>query len=136
MDKMTQSKSDIVAELLVAAASQRLRERAEEGCCDALARCAIEDADVGEVPLAGFDRVEILVEFGRHALVFKHGTLSYPFVETRIGLFVAAKAPGFYFRDLVPIGCYRLITHLDGEVDDDYLEFTETKAHLVEIAAI
>ncbi|WP_145241100.1 hypothetical protein [Urbifossiella limnaea] len=58
--------------------------------------------------------------FERSALVFDHGELSHPFVETRLGLYVPDPAGG-WFRGLRPVGHYRLITRLDGTDEDDYL---------------
>ncbi len=59
------------------------------------------------------------VVFERCALVFDHGVLGYPFVETRLGFYVADPS-GLYFRGLRPVGHYQLITLLDGTDDDNY----------------
>ena len=65
--------------------------------------------------------------FERCALAFDHGVLSYPFVETRLGLYVSDPF-GVYFRGgLRPVGHYRLITLLDGTADDDYFVLDEQR---------
>ena len=112
------------------AQSQRLVERAFENCSEYLRNLAADDQEAGVEPLSGFQLAEIRLEFERQALVFAHGILAYPFVETLIGLYVSAK-DRTHFPDQVPIGTYRFITMPDGEVDDDYLELTETKERLV-----
>jgi len=116
----------LIEELRRLAESQRLERRALEACDTALAALAAEDGH-----LSGFDRSEVILRVARQALVFEHALLSYPFVEVQVGLYVAAKPPSIYLFDLIPVGCYRLITTLDGETDDDYLEFTETKEQLL-----
>lgn len=132
MDKFEQSSAESLRRL---AESQRLVERALESCSESLRNCAEDDREAGVESLSGFQQSEIQMKFDRHALVFAHSILSYPFVETRIGLYVSAKSQD-WFRDLIPIGIYRLITTLDGEAHDDYLEFTETKERLVKIEAL
>ncbi len=67
---------------------------------------------------------EIQLIFDKQSLVFKNDVLSYPYVDTQIGLYVAADSK-VWFRDLIPIGTYRLITALDGEVADDYLQMDD-----------
>jgi hypothetical protein len=46
--------------------------------------------------------------------------LAAPYIDTQIALYVA-DPKGAYYKDLKPIGTYRLIVTLDGEIDDDYL---------------
>jgi hypothetical protein len=114
MDTLPQDTSEgVVAALRNLAQAQGLRRRAEETCREWL-RTAAEEGDLGELAL---EKIEL--HFERCALVFDHGILSYPFVETRLGLYVP-DPNGVYFRGLRPIGHYRLITGLDGVVDDDY----------------
>lgn len=67
---------------------------------------------------------DIQLHFDNQSLVFKHGVLSYPYIDVQIGLYVA-DPKGIYFRDLEPIGTYRLIVMLDGEIDDNYLVLDE-----------
>jgi hypothetical protein len=52
--------------------------------------------------------------------VFKNERLSYLYIEAVIGLYIEDKQ-GIYLDDMKPIGEYRLITRLDGEIEDDYL---------------
>src|SRR5436305_11754687 len=99
-------------------------EKALENCKVSLANCAEEDKQIGEQPLKGWELEQIRLEFDKQSLVFKHGILSYPYIDTEIGLYVD-DPEGIYFRHLKPIGSYRLITTLDGEVNDDYLVLDE-----------
>ncbi|AWM35966.1 hypothetical protein C1280_02365 [Gemmata obscuriglobus] len=64
--------------------------------------------------------------FERCALVFEHGILNYPFVETRLGLYVPDPS-AVYFQGRRSIGHYRLITLLDGTTDDDYFILDDPK---------
>ncbi|OWK42418.1 hypothetical protein [Fimbriiglobus ruber] len=102
-----------VAAMLTLADAHDLRRRAEASCHEWL-RSSAEEGDLSELALA-----DTQIVFERCALVFDHGILSYPFVETRLGLYVP-DATGVYFRGLRPVGHYRLITLLDGTADDDY----------------
>lgn len=68
----------------------------------------------GELPVN-----DVQIVFERTALVFEHGILNYPFVETQFGLYVPGSS--VWFQGLRPIGHYRFITRVDGTVDDDYL---------------
>lgn len=70
--------------------------------------------------MLGLASADVQAVFERCALVFTHGILSHPFVETRFGLYVA-DSEAVWFRGLRPVGHYRLITRLDGTVEDDYL---------------
>lgn len=106
---------DLVATLKAQAVAQNLRERAFDGC-----RQWIRDGtEEGTDGLGGWSAEEIEVHFDSCSVVFDHAILSYPYVDTRLGLYVR-DGTGFYSRDLRPIGYYRLITFLDGRVDDDY----------------
>jgi hypothetical protein len=55
----------------------------------------------------------VRIEFASHSLCFCNALLSYPYIDTRLRLFVGEDE----------IGYYRYITFLDGTVDDDYLVF-------------
>jgi uncharacterized protein YggL (DUF469 family) len=105
----------------------KLIETALESCGEALKNCVQEEEELGIVPLNGYSIDEIQLHFEKASLVYKHGILDYPFIDTQIGLYVDAPA-GIYFRDIDRIGYYRLITMLNGEVDDDYLVIDETKS--------
>lgn len=105
--------ADAVTAMLSLADRHDLRRRAEASCRDWL-NSAAADGD-----LDGVDPADIQTVFERAALVFDHGVLGYPFVETRFGLYVPDPAAG-WFRGLRPVGHYRLITRIDGTVEDDY----------------
>jgi hypothetical protein len=106
--------ADAVAAMRALADRHDLRRRAEASCRECL-RSAAAEGD-----LAGLAPEDIQAVFERVALVFDHGVLSHPFVETRFGLYVADPVAG-WFRGLRPVGHYRLITRLDGTDEDDYL---------------
>jgi hypothetical protein len=105
--------NELVAGLAALAAAQNLRARAFEGCAEWLREGDGPDAR------GGWAVEEIEPRFARCCLVFDHGILNYPFVETRLELGVRDER-GVYLRDFRPIGHYRLITRLDGTADDDY----------------
>ena len=117
---METTPGDAVAAMLGLADAHNLRRRAEESCREWL-RSSAEEGDLGELSLS-----DIQVVFERCALVFDHGVLVYPFVETRLGLYVPDPS-GVCFRGLRPIGHYRLITLLDGTADDDYFVLDEPR---------
>lgn len=106
--------AEAVAVMLALADAHDLRRRAEASCRECL-RSADAEGD-----LAGLAPADLQVVFERAALVFDHGILSHPFVETRLGLYVADPDAG-WSRELRPVGHYRLITRLDGTDEDDYL---------------
>jgi len=112
--------SNAVAAMIRLADAHHLRRRAEASCQQWL-RSSAEEGGLGRLSPA-----DIQVVFERCALVFDHGILSYPFVETRLGLYVDDPS-GVYFRGLRPIGHYRLITMLDGTADDDYFVLDEQR---------
>ena len=56
------------------------------------------------------------LQFKRKALIFENALLDYPYIETTIEIFKKQRNR-FYL-----IGSYRLITKLNGEIADDYLE--------------
>jgi hypothetical protein len=112
--------NNAIAEMLDLANVHNLRQRAEASCQQWL-RSSAQEGDLGELSLA-----EIQVVFERCALVFDHGILNYPFVETQLGLYVADPT-GVYFRGLRPVGHYCLITLLDGTADDDYFVLDERR---------
>ena len=111
---------DAVAAMLALAERHDLRQRAEASCRQWL-HSAQAEGDLDRSSLA-----DIQLIFERCALVFDHGSLSYPFVETRLGLYVADPTE-VYFRGLRPVGNYRLITRLDGTTDDDYFVLNEQR---------
>jgi len=86
------------------AAEQDLIERARAGCAEWF-RNGPED-----LPYALGD---VRLEFASHTLCFRNAVVSYPYVETRLALFVGDRE----------VGAYRLITRLDGTAADDYLVF-------------
>lgn len=106
--------ADAVAAMLALVDRHDLRRRAEASCRECL-HSAATDGD-----LLGLTSADVQAVFERCALVFAHGVLDHPFVETRFGLYVADPEAG-WFRGLRPVGHYRLITRLDGTDEDDYL---------------
>ena len=104
---------EMVAVLHALAASQALRARAEAGCRESI-RSTLADGD----DLRGWSVEEIEMHFHKTSLTFAHGILDYPYIDTRLGLYVR-DLTGVHFRGLRPIGYYRLITLPDGTVDDD-----------------
>jgi len=86
------------------AMQQALFECAEEGC----RRWFLNELDEMPYPLAA-----IRFERASQALSFYNAALPYPYITTTLRLFV----------DEREVGDYRLITLLDGTVDDDYLVF-------------
>jgi len=121
---------DIIRNLEEWSGEQNLIEHAIESCKISLQTCADEEAELfptmntGTDVLRGHKLGDIQLHFTKQSLVFRHGILSYPYIETVIGLYVA-KPNSSYFRDLEPIGTYRLIVKVDGEVDDDCLVLDE-----------
>jgi hypothetical protein len=106
---------EVVAALTALAAAQNLRRRAFDNC-----RVWIRDgAAEGPDGLRGWSAEEIEPHFGSCALFFENGILEYPFVATRLDLFVRGGSSVF-FGGLQPVGHYRLITRLDGSDEDDY----------------
>lgn len=105
--------SSAVAAMRVLADGQDLRRLAEVRCLACLRNAAAEGDTNGLVP------EDVRTVFERCALVFAHGQLNYAFVETRLGLRV--DEPARTLDGLKPIGHYRLITRLDGTIEDDYL---------------
>ena len=112
--------SNAVAALLGLADAHDLRQRANASCRRWL-RASAAEGDLGVLSSA-----DIQVVFERCSLVFDHGILGYPVLETRLGLYVVDPS-GLYFRGLRPVGHYRLITLLDGTADDDYFVLENLK---------
>ena len=56
---------------------------------------------------------DIRLDFDLHRFCFSNAQLPYPYIDTRLRLFVAERE----------VGNYRLITLPDGRVADDYLVF-------------
>jgi hypothetical protein len=100
-------------------ASQRhdLMRRATESCRAFL----LDSATEGRLPpdKGGWNIDAIEMRFKSQSLVFAHGLLSYPFMETMFDLYVRDQS-GMYPEGR-EIGSYRLITLLDGRAEDDYL---------------
>ena len=113
---------ELVVALATLAVNQDLRRRAFDGCREWLS----EDAGAGPSGLGGWSAEEIEAHFGYCSLVFDHGLLGYPFVDTRLDLYVQ-DGSGMYIRGLRPVGYYRLITRLDGTPDDDYFVIESSK---------
>ncbi len=101
---MDRSLSDVVALLDHYATQQALFAHAEESC----RRWFLNEPDEMAYPLTA-----IRFERQSQALCFHNRHLPYPYITTTLRLFVGTRE----------IGDYRLITRLDGTVDDDYLVF-------------
>jgi hypothetical protein len=126
---MTESKAhfmlpDLLKHLEELSKKQQLIEQAIENCKTTLISCIEEDEKAGLEPLKGWKLDEIKIVFERQSLVFKHSVLAYPYIDTQMGLYVHDPEK-IHFDNLYPMGKYRLITHLDGEVIDDYLVIEE-----------
>lgn len=127
--KMTEAKEnlilpDVLKQLEELSRNQKLIEHALKSCKENLDSCFKEDEEMGFKPLKGWKLEEIKMVFEKQSLVFKHGLLSYPYIDTQIGLYVDDHTKIFW-NDLCPIGNYSLITHLEGKVVDDYLVIDE-----------
>jgi hypothetical protein len=103
-----------------------LIERSLNNCLISLHDAAIEEAELFPTlndsvdMISGWKLSEIKLEFENQSLIFKHGILNYPFIITQISLYI--EEPGScYFREIKPIGTYKFIVTLDGEVNDTYL---------------
>jgi hypothetical protein len=92
---------DMIERLRLLAAERDLVGHAMDGCVKWLHNDADEIAITPE---------ELEMHFHSHALTFHNANLSYPYIDTRLTLSVKNRE----------IGYYRLITFLDGSVDDDY----------------
>lgn len=112
---------DIIDYLTIWSEKHGLIETAIKSCKKSLENSIKEDQKLCLVALGGFSMDDIHLHFAGQSLVFKHNILEYPFVETTIELCIS-DVEGVYLLDRKPIGRYRLITKLDGEIDDDYLE--------------
>jgi hypothetical protein len=97
---------DIIARLTEHATGHDLVARAMNGCRNWFLQ------EPGSLPYALSD---VRIEFASQALYFSSALLSYPYIDTRLRLFVSERE----------IGYYRLITLLDGTDDDDYLVFEQ-----------
>lgn len=106
------SADELVAALAALASAQNLRGRAFEGC----GRWLRDGAENG---LGGWSADEIEPRFASCSLVFAHGLLGRPFVDTRLDLCVRDPS-GVCAGGSRPVGYYRLITRLDGTDEDDY----------------
>ena len=117
---MTNHLENIVQQLQEWSQQQDLIAEAIKSCHISLQNWEKDDKEIGLI--ARWKVSDIQLHFDHQELVFNHDVLSYPYVSTQIGLYVAAYSKG-WFRDLEPIGRYQLITTLDGQVSDDYLIF-------------
>jgi hypothetical protein len=91
---------------------EQLRQHAKIHELDRIAKEAITgwiDSERNEFP-SDFDLEQFQAVFASRWLCFEPEIVSYPYIDTRFNLL---------YRD-VPIGYYRLITMLDGRVEDDY----------------
>ncbi len=114
--------STLIEELREWSHNSSLIEKAIEGGKVSLENSIEEDKRLGLIGRRHLSDIQL--RFDKQSLVFKSDTIDYPYVDTQIGLYVAADRKG-WFRDLIPVGTYRLITALDGEVMDDYLELDD-----------
>jgi hypothetical protein len=112
------------------AAHQRLEELAMRYCRTALINSSEEDQEAGLPPLNGYDSESIQLHVKKHSLVFKNKYLPHPYIDTEIGLYKEDKQ-GIYLDNLEPVGEYRLITRLDGEIEDGDLVLYDKKAKAV-----
>ncbi len=113
---------NIVKQLQEWSEERSLLEKAFECCRTSLENNERDDKEAGLI--ARWKISDIHLCFDRQSLIFKHSVFSHPFVDTQIGLYVAAESKGL-FQDLQPIGRYRLITTLGGQLEDDYLIFDD-----------
>lgn len=102
--------SEIIERLVRHSVRCNLIARAEEGCRQWFTA-------PGELyyPLAS-----IRMQFASQALFFYNALLPYPYIETRLRLWVGEQE----------VGHYRLLTRLDGQVDGDYLVIDPPSADL------
>ena len=124
-----------IAEIRDIVSDQQLVEKTLKLCQKSLKDCEEGDIEVEDTPLNGFECKEIQLLFDKQSLVFAHDVLDYNYIETQIGLYVKDRHD-IHFRGIIPIGTYRLITTIDGKVEDDYLVFSETKEGLKKKGAI
>jgi hypothetical protein len=99
----------IVKHLSEWASERRLVQEAMRGC----ERWFVNESGT----IDGWAVADIRMAFRSQSLCFVSGLLSYPYFVTSLDLF----ASGEETEGFSTIGEYRLITRLDGEVDDDYL---------------
>jgi len=114
------SADELASALAALASAHNLRSRAFEGYGVWLRGDAAHD-------LGGWSAEEIEPHFASCSLVIDHEFRTYTFVDTRLTLYVPDSS-GVRFRNLRPIGYYRLITRLDGSDDDDYFVIDVPKA--------
>ena len=121
MNKTTQLQ-DIVKHLQDWSQERNLVEEAFKCCRASLENNELDDKEAKLT--ARWKLNDIQLHFDRQSLTFKPSVFSQPFIDTRIGLYVAAESKG-WFHHLQPIGHYRLITSLDGQTEDDDLIFDD-----------
>jgi hypothetical protein len=100
----------IVKQLTGLAVQQDLASRAMDSCANRFRH------DAGQLT---FTLEDVHMQLYSHSLFFQSAHISNPFIATRLTLSINDKE----------IGYYRLITSLDGSVDDDYLVL-EDEYHL------
>lgn len=109
---------DIIQTLEQWSGEQKLIEKAIDGCKVFMQNAALDDAEhfpegnTGVDILRGRKLSDIQLHFEHQALVFKNANLSYPYFDIQIGLYVTDPT-GLYYRDLEPIGTYRLIVGME-----------------------
>ncbi len=118
---------DAVKAFTVLAADRALQDRAIESCQQSLQNCMLEERELGLQALGGWSLEEIELHFEKCSLVFSHKQIEYPFIDTQIGLYIKDVDGGWSDR-LISIGSYRLLTLLDGTIDDDYLVILTEKS--------
>jgi hypothetical protein len=104
--------NSIVLYLSNLASKQYLIERAMRGCDK-----WFENEEYGLI--GGWSRKDFVKEFFTFSLTFKRASWDLVYIDTTLNLLD---------KDGQEIGYYRLITTLDGEVDDDYLIFHKDSA--------
>jgi hypothetical protein len=109
----------VAAELREWSALHNLVEKALASARVSLHNCQQDEAEIGLRPSADYG--QLVLKFEKQSLVFKNDLVGV-YVDTQIGLYLPSESKA-YFQGLEPVGCYRLITGTDGQVDDDYLIF-------------
>jgi hypothetical protein len=101
---------------------QNLLLQAIDKCDIALQICEQEEIELNIQPLKGWIREDIHKRLRQHTLVLMDKYPSSPYIETVLDLYI----PSTNKKDTpsafdMPIGFYKLITNLDGVIEDDYL---------------
>lgn len=104
------------------AEQEDLKEAALRSCREALQNAFESERERGTEPLGGIKLEELILEFHSNVLVFEHYLKEYPYIETHIWIYINDTA-GIWFRRMKPVGEYRLLATLDGNIIDDSLEY-------------